>query len=463
MLTDPNSTTKTASGRSDAPAFIDAYAGCGGLSLGLMRAGWQGLFAIERDPFAFGTLETTLLGRPGRPAFNWPDWLPRSPTCATALAAEHRHRLRQYRGSLQLLAGGPPCQGFSSAGRRNAADPRNAQVQTYLDLVEQTEPEIVLLENVRGITIDFGGRQAHEGLINYAEFLREALGSNYYVFWSMIDASEFGVPQARVRFFLVGLRKAGRSLPRDPFEALRANRQGFLRRKGLISPVSSSSALSDLEVARNGRTPSPDGGGYDAIAHGARRTHYQRLIQDGHDGPLADTRLARHRPDITQRFSQIISTCNADGRLNVSLGRKMREALGIKKMALRVLDPDRPSPTITSMPDDLLHYREARTLTVRENARLQSFPDWFEFRGKYTTGGDRRRREIPRFTQVANAVPPLLAEAIGATLLEWRDAHLISNLQERCGTTSARPSVEGSIHQHGDVGKVVSMLDEFAS
>ena len=76
------------------------------------------------------------------------------------------------------------------------------------------------------------------------------------------------------------------------------------------------------------------------------------------------------------------------------------------------------SPTITSMPDDLLHYSEPRTLTVRENARLQTFPDWYSFQGKYTTGGHRRKQEVPRFTQVANAVPPLVARAIGETLTD---------------------------------------------
>ena len=81
-----------------------------------------------------------------------------------------------------------------------------------------------------------------------------------------------------------------------------------------------------------------------------------------------------------------------------------------------MLDPDRPSPTITSMPDDLIHYSEPRTLTVRENARLQSFPDWYAFQGKYTTGGHLRKKEVPRFTQVANAVPPLVARAIGEML-----------------------------------------------
>jgi DNA (cytosine-5)-methyltransferase 1 len=97
----------------------------------------------------------------------------------------------------------------------------------------------------------------------------------------------------------------------------------------------------------------------------------------------------------------------------------MRERHGINKMATRVLDPDKAAPTITSMPDDLLHYSEPRTLTVRENARLQTFPDWFAFQGKYTTGGERRAREVPRFTQVANAVPPLIAEMWGEVLFKY--------------------------------------------
>jgi DNA (cytosine-5)-methyltransferase 1 len=73
---------------------------------------------------------------------------------------------------------------------------------------------------------------------------------------------------------------------------------------------------------------------------------------------------------------------------------------------------------LTTLPDDIIHYSEPRILTVRECARLQSFPDWFEFRGKYTTGGERRVHECPRYTQVGNAVPPLLGEAIGKALIE---------------------------------------------
>ena len=81
------------------------------------------------------------------------------------------------------------------------------------------------------------------------------------------------------------------------------------------------------------------------------------------------------------------------------------------------------------MPDDLIHYSEPRTLTVRENARLQSFPDWYTFHGKYTSGGDRRRKEVPRFTQVANAVPPLVAEAIGLTISRLIKPLPVSNYQ----------------------------------
>ena len=93
-----------------------------------------------------------------------------------------------------------------------------------------------------------------------------------------------------------------------------------------------------------------------------------------------------------------------------------RERLGIGKHAITPLSPDLPSHTLTTLPDDLLHYAEPRIHTVREHARLQSFPDWFEFRGKFTTGGSVRTQECPRYTQVGNAVPPLLAEAIGIAI-----------------------------------------------
>lgn len=81
---------------------------------------------------------------------------------------------------------------------------------------------------------------------------------------------------------------------------------------------------------------------------------------------------------------------------------------GIRQRGITVLDPTTVSPTITGAPDDYLHYSEPRIMTVRECARIQSFPDWYEFKSKYTTGGEMRKKEVPRYSQVGNAIPPLL-------------------------------------------------------
>jgi len=400
--------------------FIDVFAGCGGLSLGLMQAGWTGVFAVEKDKFAFETLKANLLLGKGGPRYDWPEWLPQEPICAMQLLDKHSAKLESLSGEIDLMAGGPPCQGFSSAGKRKAADPRNALMDSYLKLVRKIRPRTVLIENVNGITVDFVDEASKDGRINYAEKLVRELSKDYRVRWKMINVSDFGVPQARVRFFLLGLRKDLEESA-DPFNTLTDSRSGFLQTKGLLPSTGARAAISDLELGtgESAKIDCPDSRGFQAIAYGEARTNFQKLMRKGAGEVPDSSRLARHRPHIKARFGQIIETSHNDGRLNVSISRELRESFGLKKMALRVLDPDRPSPTITSMPDDLLHYREPRTLTVRENARLQSFPDWFQFRGKYTTGGELRKQEVPRFTQVANAVPPLMAEAIGLAISSW--------------------------------------------
>jgi DNA (cytosine-5)-methyltransferase 1 len=171
-------------------------------------------------------------------------------------------------------------------------------------------------------------------------------------------------------------------------------------------------------VGHNGTSESGETAGFKQINYRAPRTPFQVAMRDGHQEAPSDLRLARHRPEIQERFASIIRSANEEGRLNVSISPEVRKAHGLKKMAIRVLDPLNPAPTITSLPEDLLHYAEPRALTVRENARLQTFPDWFQFKGKYTTGGLRRRTEVPRFTQVANAVPPILAEQLGISLIK---------------------------------------------
>lgn len=403
--------------------FIDAFAGCGGLSLGLKRAGWECLVAIEKDPFAFGTYQANFLAGEGPLEMQWPGDVAQKAWDISAFLQECTAFLDSVRGKVDLLAGGPPCQGFSHAGRRQADDPRNRLFEDYLSLVQDLQPRAVLIENVRGFTSDFGRGMPGAGR-NFAAELKERLAESYVTTDTILMASDFGVPQARPRFFLVGVRRdlASADGIGSFFQMLRGQSRRFLAARGLAQGTTARDALSDLEVERAGTMDCPDSAGYSAIAYGGPLSAFQRAMQDGHGKQPGDTRLARHAPEIQARFADIIRSSGEEGRLNQVISPDLRRKHGLKKIAIRVLDPLAPAPTITSMPEDLLHYREPRTLTVRENARLQSFPDWFQFQGKYTTGGLARRTEIPRFTQVANAVPPLLAEQIGACL-----AHILGS------------------------------------
>jgi DNA (cytosine-5)-methyltransferase 1 len=124
----------------------------------------------------------------------------------------------------------------------------------------------------------------------------------------------------------------------------------------------------------------------------------------------------------------------------VQLNSADRTRLGLKKTCVVPLDPSRPSHTLTTLPDDIIHYSEPRILTVREYARIQSVPDWFEFKGQYTTGGDRRVRKVPRYTQAGNAVPPLLAEALGRAIGQLHDLYLsLARSREAPGPARGEP------------------------
>ena len=411
--------------------FADAFAGCGGLSLGLLQAGLEGRLAVEHDKFAFETFRANLLSKDAPFKFSWPQWLPKKPIAVGTFLKTYKKQLLSLEGKIDILVGGPPCQGFSSAGRRKHDDPRNQLFESYLSLVDLLKPRAVLIENVRGFTMDFS---ADDSVKNYSQKLRDRLAEDYDVFEELLDLSQFGVPQARTRYFLLALEPG--MYEGNPFELLKARLPSFLRSMQLKAPVSSWAAISDLEVARGGRQASSETPGFDEIAYTSPQTRFQKLMGAAGTAPT-DLRLARHSPEITERFREIIELSHAEGRLNTTISDEVRARFGLKKRALRVLDPDRPSPTITSLPDDLLHYQEPRALTVRENARLQSFPDWFSFKGKYTTGGHLRRKEVPRFTQVANAVPPLVAKAFGELLVE-----LFSSSRSHAATSRSLHRVE---------------------
>ena len=131
--------------------------------------------------------------------------------------------------------------------------------------------------------------------------------------------------------------------------------------------------------------------------------------------PAPDShRFANHRPKTKEKFKYFLK----NSKKGMDVSSSIKKQFNIKKHTIIPLDQNAPSSTLTTLPDDYVHYSEPRILTVREYARIQSFPDWFEFKGKYTTGGKNRRDEIPRYTQVGNAVPPLFIELYATILKE---------------------------------------------
>jgi DNA (cytosine-5)-methyltransferase 1 len=380
--------------------------------LGLIKAGFECSFAIETHQDAFDTYRTNLIEGPIA-AHRWPEWLEVRPHDVVVLARDYKNELMNLFGKIDLVAGGPPCQGFSTNGRRNPDDPRSSMVEAYLDIVELVRPSLVLIENVRGFT-----SMPHSSGGTYSDAAKRRLEQLGYEAWAdVVMASDFGVPQRRPRYICIAALKG--SLPGiDPISRLRTARHKFLSSKGLgAEPISSSEAISDL--ALNGRKPplDPEWGvqGFRAVArrNSLALSPYQDLMRLGCPEQPTDRRIPRHSETTSARMKAILETC-MPGRNITPTERKL---LGIGKRTTTPLDANAPAPTVTTLPDDIIHYADARAMSVRELARLQSFPDWFSFRGPYTSGGPRRQVACPRYTQVGNAVPPLLAEAIGETLL----------------------------------------------
>jgi DNA (cytosine-5)-methyltransferase 1 len=229
--------------------FIDAFAGCGGLSLGLMQAGLLGKFAIEHDSFAFATLKANLLSKTAPFRYSWPQWLPKEPLSITSLLDEYKKELAALSGCVDVLVGGPPCQGFSMAGRRQHDDPRNQLFAQYLQLVEIVKPKIVLIENVRGFTMDF---TVGENVTNYAGALKSVLSDDYKVHERLLDLSQFGVPQARTRYFVIAVRSTVSTA--DPFKVLESRVPSFLRALASACPYrrrTQSAILKSAAAERN--------------------------------------------------------------------------------------------------------------------------------------------------------------------------------------------------------------------
>lgn len=455
---------------------IDLFAGCGGLTLGLHRAGFKNLLGIEKSPMASETYFHNFVRR--LKDGEWAQFLSDNTTPADqaehgivvgeiASVLEDKALLERLRvQNVDLVAGGPPCQGFSLAGRRNPEDVRNQLPWQFLEFVDATDPKAVVIENVSGMTQAF---KKHGKPSPFME-LRDALietGRGYVVQAVHLNAMHFGVPQHRPRVMLIGVREDIAGLAgiqsqdniwRSEYDhvpsVLFAKRPDLAPRatefgEDILSVADAISDLSDKgyrklsnlsQFADDMRTEQVpvETTSVKAVSNHRLRKHadhiatrfrlYQYFRDNGISGkilgiPKDDTLTdAGKRTLIAEELGKVkfpirggdktVIAKTQDELLDIIM------SLGTKKHSQRPLSWTSPSPTIVSLPDDYVHPDRPRTMTVREMARFQSFPDSFEFRSKETTGSHRRRFEVPQYTQVGNAVPPRLGQAVGTVVFD---------------------------------------------
>lgn len=400
-------------GKHNKYTVIDLFAGAGGLSLGLYQAGWHGLFAIEKNPFAFEALKYNLIDN--KKHFDWPKWLPLTAHDINEVLEDYSQQLINLRGKIDLVAGGPPCQGFSMAGKRVEDDVRNQLVFSYIKFIELVMPKMILFENVKGFTYAFDKKNDCNAEPYSHKVIRGLKELDYNVKSYVIDFSHYGIPQRRKRFILVGIQNGLGTI--DNFEQkLNIYCNKFLKEKGLKTTITLQEAISDL-LRSNGEAPTPDRKGfYSGIYGKGELSNYQKLMRgvypEKHNVPNSHS-FAHHTANKIICYKRLLAEYPIRGK---RIDGKAREAWGVRQRSITVLDPNMVSPTITGQPDDYLHYAEPRIMTVRECARIQSFPDWYEIKQKYTTGGEMRKVEVPRYSQVGNAIPPLFAELAGNVL-----------------------------------------------
>ena len=388
--------------------YIDLFAGSGGLSLGLYNAGLHGIFAVERNKDAFSTLKYNLIKR--KKHFSWPNWLEMKNWDINELLEVHSKELATLNGSVDLVVGGPPCQGFSMAGKRKNDDIRNQLMHSYIEFIKLVQPTMLFFENVQGFTVGF---KDHKDKQKYSDILVSELHElGYNLEYKIVTMSEYGVPQNRKRFILFASKNGAYEIF---FDELLKNKDCFLRDRGLKIPITISQAINDLKKS-HGEVDSKDTKAFKNGKYGRATSAYQKLMRNNIErGAFPDShRFAKHKSATIDVFKRLMTASEKSIRITPS----MNLVEGLKKRGVTPLKKNSICNTITSIPDDYIHYDEPRIMTVREHARIQSFPDDYEFKGPYTTGGERRKMDVPRYTQVANAVPPLFAEQVGEVILK---------------------------------------------
>lgn len=423
-------------------SVVDLFAGCGGFGLGLEQAGFTPIYINELNDDARATY---IVNRKERhewfaQGLDEQTWL--NPFISSdarritkqdylqKLQRQFRDRFGIMHGDIDLVVGGPPCQGFSGIGHRRsyAVDkrelPSNHLFKDMARIVGELRPRVFVFENVRGLLTSRWTAEGERGEVWQAVKKAFVGIGEYKISAELVYAKNYGVAQNRPRILLVGIRKdlAGSVTFKDEIDGIDGT--GVIN--GALPKGASGGAPSLEDLLGDLIDPSYQNGGSTLVYPSRVTCPIQRQFRTSVDGltiagkgsPLTEHDYSKHRPEVIKKFSAMIN------------GRKVEAT---RKFAQRVLPrewgPSGPSITATSLPDDYVHFEQPRVLTVREWARLQGFPDWYQFKGKRTTGGIKRAgnplegihfRELPKYTQIGNAVPVPMARAIGehlATLL----------------------------------------------
>lgn len=378
--------------RDNQPTVVDLYSGAGGMSLGFEQAGFRVLASVEVDRQASETFARNF---------------PLTAVHCSEVGSLHSEFFDCFQ-SVTAVVGGPPCQGFSisAAQRRKDWDPRNEEVFRFLSAAVRMNPEFIVMENVPEIH----RFRLTDGSPLVARIFRQLRDALYNAEFVTINAASVGVPQARIRTFLIAskrhLSNFGTLLPR------------------VSEPLVAADAISDLLEVQPGAIEDDQFVPYRT----APQNVYQERLRSASGGVYNHVPM-RHTPRIISRFEAIpvggntisVWTDHAPKR------RGNTDEQGVPyAQNHRRIDPESPAPTMTAyMYSTFIHPTQHRNITVREAARFQGFPDDFRFYGKRTSLSNSLLRRkglaheigLDQVNQVGNAVPPPLARVIAEALL----------------------------------------------
>lgn len=348
---------------------IDLFSGCGGISKGFENTGRVNLVgAIDFDQAACNTYK-----------LNFPN--------TKVICGDINDISVDSTGfkNIDIIIGGPPCQGFSRLNywdKDRDNDPRNKLFYQYLRFVEELQPNALLIENVKNVLVAKNGYVPQ----NVTRFLEEI---GYEVSFSIVCAADFGVPQNRFRAIFVALKK---EYGKFDFVSLDKYKKAI---------VTTAEAISDIASIEETAKTFEQG---TIFTLGKPESEYQRLMQ------APDRKLHNHMIYYPARNVQTMMTFVPEGGNWRSVPREMFKTERTNRYTnyLRRLKRNEPSITIDTGHNVYFHYAFNRVPTIRESARIQSFPDSFIF-----TGGKGQQ-----FRQVGNAVPPLMAEALAKAIMD---------------------------------------------